>query len=357
MKKVLKIIGIILLVLVLIAGGYVIYVFANYERIEDKLPLEVESIGSNKGEVTVGEEYSIMTYNFGFGAYTQDFSFFMDGGESSWAKSKEGLISNVSEGAKFIDSQDTDFLIMQEVDTNGTRTYHVNEFDMLKDAIGDGDYIFCTNYHSTFLMYPILEPHGANESGLVTYSKYGIKSSLRRSFPVSTSLKKILDLDRCYSITRIPVDNGKELCIYDVHLSAYGTDESVRAGQLGMLFEDMKHDYADGNYVICGGDFNHNLRDGGSSDAPDWAQPFPKNELPNGFKMAFDTFPASDIAWNTCRNSDIPYKENGQVTDVLTVMVDGFIISDNIEVTDYRNIVTEFYYSDHDPVRMNFKLK
>lgn len=354
MKKALKIIGIVLLVLILIAAGYVGYVFAKYERIEDKLPLEKETIGATASEVVVGQEYSIMTYNFGFGAYEPEFSFFMDGGESSWAKSEEGLKANVAAGGKFIASYDPDFLIMQEVDTNGTRTYHVNEFKMLQDEIGDGDYIFCMNYHSSFLMYPIFEPHGANESGLITYSDVSIDSSLRRSFPVSTSVKKILDLDRCYSITKIPVDNGKMLCIYDVHLSAYGTDDSVRAGQLGMLFEDMKTDYANGNYVICGGDFNHNLRDGNITDAPDWAQHFPKDQLPEGFNMAFDIFDDADVANDTCRNSDKPWTGEGSC---LTVMVDGFIISDNIEVSKYQNIEADFKYSDHDPVIMNFILK
>lgn len=354
MKKALKIIGIVLLVLLLIAGGYVGFVFATYERIEDKLPLEKETIGSVDDKIYLGQEYSIMTYNFGFGAYEPEFSFFMDGGESSWAKSEEGLKANVASCGEFIASQNPDFLIMQEVDTNGTRTYHVNEFEMLQDSIGDGDYIFCMNYHSAFLMYPILEPHGANESGLVTYSNVSIDSSLRRSFPVSTSVKKILDLDRCYSITKIPVENGKMLCIYDVHLSAYGTDDSVRAGQLGMLFEDMTNDYNAGNYVICGGDFNHNLRDDGSTDTPDWAQPFPKDELPAGFNMAFEIFDDADIANDTCRNSDKPWTGEGSC---FTVMVDGFIVSDNVEVVKYENIEVDFKYSDHDPVKMSFVLK
>ena len=33
--------------------------------------------------LTTGQEYSALTYNLGFGAYTPDFSFFMDGGKSS----------------------------------------------------------------------------------------------------------------------------------------------------------------------------------------------------------------------------------------------------------------------------------
>ena len=43
MKKICKVIGIVLLVLVLIAGAYVAYVFADYHRIEDNQTLAVTS--------------------------------------------------------------------------------------------------------------------------------------------------------------------------------------------------------------------------------------------------------------------------------------------------------------------------
>lgn len=281
----------------------------------------------------------------------------MDGGKYSWAKSKDGLIENMNGAGKYINDYDTDFAIMQEVDTDGTRTYHVNELDILKAQMGEGDYVFAMNFHSAFLMYPLNQPHGANESGIITYSKYKVDSSLRRSLPISTSVKKIVDLDRCYSITKIKVDNGKYLCIYNVHLSAYGTDDTVRAGQLEMLFGDISNDYAAGNYVIVGGDFNHNLRGEQIADAPGWAQPFPIDQLPEGFKMAFNVCESPDLETDTCRDSDIPYIENGVKTDVLTVMVDGFIVSDNIDVVTYKNIDAQFYFTDHNPVKMEFILK
>ena len=40
-----------------------------------------------------------------------------------------------------------------------------------------------------------------------------------------------------------------------------------------------------------------------------------------------------------------------------TVTLDGFIISDNIELKEYENIHTGYLYADHDPVRMVFSLK
>ena len=53
----------------------------------------------------------------------------------------------------------------------------------------------------------------------------------------------------------------------------------------------------------------------------------------------------------TCRNADGPYHE-GQY--VLTV--DGFLVSDNVTVTDSGVVNLAFAYSDHNPISMTFTL-
>ena len=110
---------------------------------------------------------------------------------------------------------------------------------------------------------PVLSLHPAPRQvpgGLGLYSRLSITSALRRSLPISEGFSKLVDLDRCYSVSRIPVDNGRELVVYNIHMSAYGnSDDAVREGQKRMLQQDMAGEVEAGNYVICGGDFNHNL--------------------------------------------------------------------------------------------------
>ena len=82
-KKILKVFGIVAGTLVAVLAAYVIYLFASYNRIEDRQILEVEAPqqeGKEKEQLTTEQEYGAVTYNIGFGAYTPDFSFFMDGG-------------------------------------------------------------------------------------------------------------------------------------------------------------------------------------------------------------------------------------------------------------------------------------
>ena len=340
-KRILKIVGIAIAVIVVVLIGYIIYLYASYHRIEDNKKLKVESrIEQSKAseKLSTGKEYSALTYNIGFGAYTPDFSFFMDGGKSSWAKSKKSVISTVNGAGELVKSYNPDFALIEEVDLNSTRSYHVNEYSLLKNVMKDYDCVFAQNYDSAFLFYPFTQPHGSSKSGLALFSKYSITDSLRRSFPVSTSFSKFFDLDRCYSISRVPVDNGKELVIFELHMSAYGNSDEIREGQINMLVSDMEKASEDD-----------------SENRESWAYPFPRKKLPSNFSFCIDQLSdeKKDNLWNSARNADMEYKPG--VT--YTVTLDGFIISDNIECVKYDNINTGYTYSDHDPVYVKFKLK
>lgn len=74
----LKIFAAALTAIVLVVGGYVLYVVLQYSRIEDYISLEVQ--GEATADVSDKDSFKILTYNIGFGAYSTDFSFFMDSG-------------------------------------------------------------------------------------------------------------------------------------------------------------------------------------------------------------------------------------------------------------------------------------
>ena len=83
----------LVLAVVLIVVGYFAYVLIQYDRIDDKVSLDVlDNDKASDDAVTVGEIYTIVTQNIGFGAYLQDFTFFMGGGTESWGRSKEEVI-------------------------------------------------------------------------------------------------------------------------------------------------------------------------------------------------------------------------------------------------------------------------
>lgn len=355
-KLILKAFLCLILALVLVIVGYLSYVLLSYSRIDDNQQITPLKTGTDEA-VKVGESYSALIQNLGFGAYTQDFTFFMDGGTQSWAESKESVLECIDAAAEKTEEFDPDFILFQEVDTDSTRSYHTNQRETLEKRFKSYSSAFAVNYHSAFLMYPFTQPHGASNSGILTLSKYNITSSLRRSLPISESFSKFLDLDRCYSVSRLPVENGKELVIFNVHLSAYGGSDEIRTAQMTMLFNDMKKEYEKGNYCICGGDFNHDFTgdstqklNGGAEVDFGWAQPFPENLLPDCVERCIDYEGGKLVP--TCRNCDVPYKEGN-----FTIIVDGFLVTENVEALSVKNIKTDFTYSDHNPVYIEFKLK
>lgn len=355
MKKGLKAFCGVILAFVLILLIYIAYLFIDYDRVEDNSELEVLGKAANS-TISTNTEYEVVSFNIGFGAYESDFGFFMDGGTQSRAFSEERLIENLSNIESLLSDRDADIYLLQEVDEDGTRTYHVNERERFEKLFSGYNSVWAQNWDSSYLFYPFTEPHGKNSAGLITFSGFSVNSAIRRSLPIEDSVMKIVDLDRCYSVSRIAVNNGKELVLYNAHLSAYTSDGKIAEEQIKLLASDMSAEYEKGNYVICGGDFNKDLLGnageifGISGEDYTWAQPFPTEliaEMPLSLVVPYDE--ASPIP--SCRNADGPYNENQFV-----LTVDGFIISDNIEVVESNVIDTGFEYSDHNPVYMNFKL-
>ncbi len=350
--------------LLIIVLGYVLYLSSHYYRIADNTQLEI--INNSKFDASIGNTYQISTYNIGFGAYSQDFSFFMDSGEmkdgtkvygtGSTAKNAETVKTNTRGVVDICKELNSDFYLFQEVDTMGTRSHNVNQLKMLSE-IGNYAYNYAINFHSAYLMYPFNDPHGANTAGVATFSKLKFDSSVRRSYPIDESFpNKFFDLDRCFSVNYINLDNSnKQLVIINSHMSAYDEGGKIRAKQLELLNKVLVEENLKGNYIICGGDFNHDIANSvnyfkSEQKRPEWVFELNDSDLPSGFKFVAST----DAA--TCRSTDMPYKNGVNYT----VTLDGFIVSSNILVNSISNLVNgnniDFMFSDHNPATMNFTL-
>ncbi len=354
-KRIIMIVAIVLAAVITIVGGYAIYLFASYHRLGD-MTLEAKGTAA-KAEVSLGTEYKIASFNMGFGAYEADYGFFMDGGDKSWAWSKERLDKNLKNIAETLKNMNADIYNIQEVDISGTRTYNVDQIPYLTEKLTDKAYVFAQNFDSPFLMYPVFEPHGANKSGIMTFSSFTVTGASRVELPVETGITKIVDLDRCYSKTVIAAEGGKSLVVYNFHLSAYTTDGTIAVEQLKKLLADVKGEYDKGNYCIAGGDFNKDLLGDsskyfGKGDKDyNWAQPIPDGTF-DGYDMVSIIAPLdTENPVPTSRNADSAYHK-GQ----FVVSIDGFMVTDNVESFDAKVIDTGFAYSDHNPVEMKFRL-
>ena len=366
--KALKKILITLISLVLIfAIGFVGYLELSFYRIGDS---EI-AIGNNQTDmVAIGEIYTIATYNIGFGAYDREYSFFMDKGymaDGSETVGKYGkgtsydnVMKNTTGSIDILRALATDFMILQEVDTRSSRSYKINQRDMILEAFSEYSYTYAENFHSAFLPYPLHDMHGIVNSGILTASRFNMAYSYRYELPIDESFfNKFFDLDRCVNLVRYDIrGTDKQHAVFSVHLSAYDEGGVYRAMQIELLRTLMTAEYEKGNYVIVGGDFNHDIAEGGSDFpteqlTPDWLKTLEGDEFGEHFQIVCDN------ARPTCRDADIPWVEGVTYATV----IDGFIISDNIELITVKTIDhvleedTNFLYSDHNPVVMSFKLR
>lgn len=356
MKKILKLLLIILAVIIIIPGAYLGYVFLSYHRLGN-YEIGVQGMAS-ESQARLNNQYKIVTYNIGFGAYEKDYDFFMDGGTRSWAFSRERLDTNLKNISMLLDQQNADFYFIQEVDTDSTRSYHINETYYMNMApnLASKSYTYAQNYDSPFLFYPLLQPHGRSRSGIMVFSSVNIKKANRIELPIESGMTKFLDLDRCYSKNRVSVENGKDLVLYNFHLSAYTSDGRIAVEQLRLIIDDIEQEYAQGNYCIAGGDFNKDILGdssiyfGKSDKEYTWGQPIPEEVFIGTHIEIIQPLDLNNPI-PSCRNADSPYHQ-GQY--VLTI--DGFMVTDNVSVTSSNVIDTTFLYSDHNPVYMNFSL-
>ena len=116
------------------------------------------------------------------------------------------------------------------------------------------------------------------------------------------------------------------------------------------------------NYVVVGGDFNHSIYGESGVYAnemviPDWLKQFPEgygegklNSM--GYSIAYDKSAILNKR-GTCRDSSVPYSAG----ETLEVVIDGFIVSENVEIKQVQVVDTGYAYSDHNPVYMSFTLK
>ena len=366
LTKIFKAVGIAILALILLVGAYASYFAISFNRIQDNLPLSPSGAASQKS-VSLNKHYTMFGWNIGFGAYSSDYSFFMDGGKESRGRSEKAVLENLDginqtlkrAEEKLARNTTFDFICFQEVDFDSTRSYKIDQRDVLLSSLSGYSSVFAQNYNSPYILYPFNSPHGANKSGMLTISKFNIRSAIRKQLPVENSFYKFFDLDRCYSKSRIKVENGYDLVIINFHLSAYTSDGNVATEQLKLLIADCKEEYEKGNYVVCTGDFNKDLFDqtsaevfGIENDEFNWAKTIPAEVFEGShITKVIPQGEEQNIPVPTCRNANTAY-EVGQ--PVYTV--DGFLVSDNVRVVASYSLDEQFAYSDHNPITLTFEL-
>jgi endonuclease/exonuclease/phosphatase family metal-dependent hydrolase len=239
------------------------------------------------------------------------------------------------------------------VDQRAKRSYYANQMEAIGKVFQEYASMFAINYFSKFVPVPVEEPMGYVRSGIMTLSHFKPSGASRHSFRSDYSWpKKLFMLDRCYLIARFKYSDGHELVVVNTHNSAFADAAMFREKELGILRTVMEKEYAKGNYVIIGGDWNQNplhfdellVLSGDVVKKID--PPIPMDFLPSGWQWAFDP------SQPTNRDVNEPYV-HGRTK---TTNIDFFVLSPNIELIDVKTLADGFTFSDHQPVYLKIRL-
>lgn len=302
--------------------------------------------------IQAGAELTFMSWNLGYCGLSADMDFFYDGGKQV-RTSEKNVRQNLEKITRFIkEQQSSDFILLQEVDRDSARSYHLDEFDSISKLLKNFQACFGINYNVKFVPVPVTSPLGKVFSGLATFSRYVPKSSVRYSFPGNYGWPKgLFMLDRCFLVNRYAVSDGKELLVINTHNSAYD-DGSLRKGQMDYLKAFLTDEYSRGNYIIVGGDWNQ--------CAPGFSPGFDrKNFDTHNYSLIDNDYLPRDWTWfyddktPSNRRLMIPYDSEKS----LVTVIDYYLMSPNIKGVFKQTVNLDFQHSDHQPVLAKIRLE
>lgn len=351
MKKVLKALGIILLVLILCVVG-----LFGYLTVTEYKPAPVEELEIDRNPQTELDQdsFTILSWNVGYCALGEESDFFMDGGQEVRPPSRAIVDKNFGNILTRIQAENADFTFLQEVDSGSTRSYGVDEVSQLREALQQGS-AYALNYCTDFVPYPV-PPIGKVRSGLLTFSQYKLDESQRHSLPCPFSWPvSTANLKRCMLVARVPLANREqELVLVNFHLEAYDDGEG-KLEQTRQMLKLLEEEYAKGNYVVAGGDWNQIFpltEDAWPNTHKDLWTPgvLREDDLGEGWRFAWDD------SVPTCRLLNQPY-DPADTENTQYYVIDGYLVSPNLTVERCDTLDAGFAFSDHNPVRLSLRLE
>ena len=363
MRKLLKILG-------YLVGAFLLYVVVviAYGTVTDWQPTGTETLSAEQpaalAAVPDSGTVSFLSWNVGYGGIGDEDFFFYNQPAGFWWTApgtvrpvRERVDANVAGQDLTVRNNLVDFVLLQEVDTAARRSHYVNQLAVARSARPDYAVHFAPNFKNARVPIPILQPwdpYGAVVGGLVSLAKYQPTLAERIQLPGEHGWPtRIFQLDRCALRQVVPVTGGKELAVYNLHLSAYDQGGGLRRQQMDEVRRLALADYEAGRYVVVGGDWNQ-LPPGFNyftlnPTVERIEQPItvPFDFMPPGWNYAYDPTTPS------VRDSANPY--DGHKTRVQ--VIDFFLLSPNVRIKRVKGINQAFRFSDHQPVYLEVELR
>lgn len=309
-----------------------------------------------------GDTVRVISWNIGYAGLGDDMDFFYDGG-TRMRTSRDRTAENLHEILSFLTHEAAgrrraDFILLQEVDAGSRRSYRLNEFDSVGQALAACGYVGWRglNYVCDFVPVPLTEPMGRVESGVAIFSRWRPERVVRYAYPGGFPFPvRLFNLKRCLLSAELPVRDSADgsgrrygtLFLNNTHNTAYDAG-GMREGELHFLrgFLTGKR------YSLTMGDWNCNPPGYRPSRAAVEDRHFRPLAIDGSAFPPEMTF-ACDTSVPSVRYGYEPYR-TGRTT---TTILDFALCGPGIEAVGVETIDLGFKNSDHNPVAAVFVIR
>lgn len=292
------------------------------------------------GDATGGpadDTLELLSWNVGYGGLGRDSDFVADGGRHVRPRSRATVEQNLGAIVRLLAAA-PDTVLLQEVSRAAWITHRVDVLDRVSGTLVGRARAFAPTVSVGSL--PLV---GAVELGQATFARGGISRAVRHALP-SPKVAGVRVQNFNVLESRLRSTGGGPWVMFNVHLPAFD-DGSLRRRQLVEILELLQAEYDAGGHVVAGGDWNLRLAETSfpyttAEKYKSWVRDLPPGVTPAGWTWVVDaTRP-------TNRTLEQPYRAGVNYTSV----IDGFLVSPNVELLDVTTIDLGFAHSDHNPV-------
>jgi len=294
-----------------------------------------------------GPELDIMIWNIGYAGMGKDSDFILDKGKQYRPASRNLVEQNLAAIKKHLTDSNADIFMLQEISKRSWSTYQLNVHDELKQIFPQYDWTYSDDIRTRWLAWPF-----NTRMGKATFSRIPLTAAETRGLPLEPGF--FLGMFRKeYKMHIVRLQHEVEWVLINIHLSAFDSPkESIREKQLQTVMDFAEEEYAKGNHVVIGGDWNFRLA---PTEFPHttaekylfWIRDIPLETVAEGWEWAIDPHRP------TVRTANQPYREG----ENHLLIIDGFLVSPNIEVLAVHAEDLRFEHTDHHPVQITIRAK
>lgn len=286
-------------------------------------------------------QLAVVTWNHGYAGLGKESDFKMDGGERLRVPSKAIARKNAQFLAEKSQSLSPDIYFVQELSGRSFLNRGIDAEGLLDEELADYSKVYVSDFRTRLIPPPL-----RIKSGLAVFFRQGVfenaESVLLTQEPRRFGLRKNYQA----LIVRLKL-NGDPWTFINTHLAAFDDQGAVRTAQLKEVLALGVREERAGRKVILGGDWNLRLVETSFENDTEeeflfWLEDFPGNALPTGWRIITD----HDVPSVRTLERSFKRREN------YTAVIDGFIVSPEVQVDRVQTSDFGFEASDHQPVSL-----